>query len=471
MSAPRAPVLAICADGWDPAYVDDALDRCADAAAAEALDGGGTYAHRPRPGADLHQPQQRRDRHRRVSAAANGIAGNHYRDAGGDEVQVTDPGFLRATTIHAAALAGGRRRPLRDGQGQAARGCSPPAACPRSAPSWPTSRRSPDGTPVIEVLGRPNPGHLRLASSRRTRSTSPWRWPRGWRDARVRVADRLRPASRGAGRAAGRRVLPRDRRARSGARSTPASSSGSPPTTACAQSRAPTAAPNVRFLDEALDAAGVRSGHTLCPITDPYVVAPRRARLAGLGPPRRPGRARPRARRARRAGRASRPCSTARAAARGVRAPRRPDRRPDRARRRRAPCSGARPPPTTLARCTARCARTAGCTSAASRSSSASRLRRGCDCAGRELRNRDLHDLLLNHARHELRAGRASTVRSPYSGELVGEAPVSGPAEVRALLDAGAAAGTELLPRHERSQILFAVAELLAAAPRRARPS
>jgi phosphonoacetate hydrolase len=30
--------------------------------------------------------------------------------------------------------------------------------------------------------------------------------------------------------------------------------------------------PNVRFLDEALQAAGVRSGHTLCPITDPYVV-------------------------------------------------------------------------------------------------------------------------------------------------------------------------------------------------------
>ncbi|MGO9977101.1 MAG: phosphonoacetate hydrolase, partial [Solirubrobacteraceae bacterium] len=31
-------------------------------------------------------------------------------------------------------------------------------------------------------------------------------------------------------------------------------------------------APNVRFLDEALAAGGVRSGHTLCPITDPYVV-------------------------------------------------------------------------------------------------------------------------------------------------------------------------------------------------------
>ena len=39
--------------------------------------------------------------------------------------------------------------------------------------------------------------------------------------------------------------------------------------------RAKTAAdgtPNVRFLDDALAAAGVVGAHTLCPITDPYVV-------------------------------------------------------------------------------------------------------------------------------------------------------------------------------------------------------
>ena len=34
----------------------------------------------------------------------------------------------------------------------------------------------------------------------------------------------------------------------------------------------PDGSPNVRFLDEALTAAGVRGAHTLCPITDPYVV-------------------------------------------------------------------------------------------------------------------------------------------------------------------------------------------------------
>ena len=35
---------------------------------------------------------------------------------------------------------------------------------------------------------------------------------------------------------------------------------------------APDGTPNVRFLDDALESAGVRGAHTLCPITDPYVV-------------------------------------------------------------------------------------------------------------------------------------------------------------------------------------------------------
>jgi aldehyde dehydrogenase (NAD+) len=53
-------------------------------------------------------------------------------------------------------------------------------------------------------------------------------------------------------------------------------------------------------------------------------------------------------------------------------------------------------------------------------------------------------------------------VRSPYSGELVGEAPLSDSARTRAVLDAGASYADEL-PRHERSRILFAVADALTA--------
>jgi aldehyde dehydrogenase (NAD+) len=53
-------------------------------------------------------------------------------------------------------------------------------------------------------------------------------------------------------------------------------------------------------------------------------------------------------------------------------------------------------------------------------------------------------------------------VTSPLSGELVGEAPLTDAAAVAALLDAGAAYRNEL-SRHERSQILFAVADTLLA--------
>jgi acyl-CoA reductase-like NAD-dependent aldehyde dehydrogenase len=56
----------------------------------------------------------------------------------------------------------------------------------------------------------------------------------------------------------------------------------------------------------------------------------------------------------------------------------------------------------------------------------------------------------------------AIAVHSPFSGELVGSAPVSSSAEVVDALDLGAAYVSQL-SRHERSQLLFAVAERLRA--------
>jgi aldehyde dehydrogenase (NAD+) len=57
-------------------------------------------------------------------------------------------------------------------------------------------------------------------------------------------------------------------------------------------------------------------------------------------------------------------------------------------------------------------------------------------------------------------ATSALEVHSPYSGELVGSAPLSGADEIREMLSAGAAYANEL-SRHERSQILFSVAAKL----------
>src|SRR5271165_3951364 len=103
---PQRPTLAICADGWDPEYVDDALERALMPRLGEALAGGGSYALGRSQVPTFTNPNNITIV-TGVSAAQNGIAGNHYREPDGSEVQVTDPSFLRAETIHAAALAAG----------------------------------------------------------------------------------------------------------------------------------------------------------------------------------------------------------------------------------------------------------------------------------------------------------------------------------------------------------------------------
>ena len=220
---------------------------------------------------------------------------------------------------------------------------------------------------MTEVVGAPNPGiyDWRLSPYTIDLARRAGRAARG--DARLRLADRLRPAR---GRARARRwptsSTARSTR-RSGARSTPASSSASPPTTACAPRPTPTAAPTSASSTTRSAAAGVRGAPHAVPDHRPLRRPPRRARLAGLG----------------RISTTSSELDRARgalAALPGVeavldRVRRRPTRSscpptgsatsscsPTRAR-----CSASRAPPTTSARSTARCARTAACTSAPSR--------------------------------------------------------------------------------------------------------
>src|ERR1700733_11402189 len=103
----RLPVrrtLAICGDGWDPEYVDDAFERSLMPRLAEAIDGGGGYALGRAQVPTFTNPNNVTIV-TGVSAARNGIAGNHYRNPRGEEVQVTDASFLRVPTIHAAARA------------------------------------------------------------------------------------------------------------------------------------------------------------------------------------------------------------------------------------------------------------------------------------------------------------------------------------------------------------------------------
>jgi phosphonoacetate hydrolase len=105
---PRRPTVAITIDGCDPAYLRDALGRGLMPRLKAMLDGGGAYH------LGLSQmPSFTNPNNMSIVTGAppnvHGIAGNHYLDPSGEEVQLSDPRFLRAPTIYAAMHEAGAR--------------------------------------------------------------------------------------------------------------------------------------------------------------------------------------------------------------------------------------------------------------------------------------------------------------------------------------------------------------------------
>jgi phosphonoacetate hydrolase len=104
--APQRPTLAICVDGTAPAYLEDALARQLMPNLAGALDGGAEMLI-----ARAQVPTVTNVNNMSivtgVSAAVHGISGNHYLAPDGHETQLTDPSALRAETILAAAARAG----------------------------------------------------------------------------------------------------------------------------------------------------------------------------------------------------------------------------------------------------------------------------------------------------------------------------------------------------------------------------
>ncbi len=98
---PTRPTVAITIDGCQPAYLDDALARGLMPRLSVMLDGGGAY-HVGR----AHMPTFTNPNNLSIVTGAppvvHGIPGNHFRAPDGQEIQLTDPAFLRAPTIHAA---------------------------------------------------------------------------------------------------------------------------------------------------------------------------------------------------------------------------------------------------------------------------------------------------------------------------------------------------------------------------------
>ena len=268
-AVPGRPVLAICADGWDPAYVDDALARGLMPRLAGMLADGGTYTHGRAQVPTFTNPNNVTIV-TGVSAALNGIAGNHYRTADGTEVQVTDPSFLTAQTIHAGAQAAGvgvlcvtAKDKLR--QLLAAGGV--PAFSAEKA----HEQQLPDGTSVLEAAGlgenpdiydwRLSPYTIDLAVSlaRRVGATLVY----------ASLTDFVQHAS------APGEQLADDFYARVDVSIGEALDAGFIVGLAAdhgMNAKAnPDGTPKVLFLDDVLAAAQVSSAHTLCPITDPYV--------------------------------------------------------------------------------------------------------------------------------------------------------------------------------------------------------
>jgi phosphonoacetate hydrolase len=183
---------------------------------------------------------------------------------------VTDPSFLRAGTIHAAAHAAGvpalcvtakdkLRRLLADG------------GVPAFSAECAHEQELPDGTPLLEVIGAGNPDiynwrlsaytiDLALAIARRLESMLVYASLTDFVQHSAAPGEPLADAFYAEIDAALGRALD------AGFVVGLAADHGMHAKTSADGS------PNVRFLDDALADAGVAGAHTLCPITDPYVV-------------------------------------------------------------------------------------------------------------------------------------------------------------------------------------------------------
>ena len=265
---PARPVLAICADGWDPEYVDDALARGLMPRLAETLDEG-AYAVGRAQVPTFTNPNNVTIV-TGVSAAVNGVAGNHYRTPEGEEVQVTVPSFLRAKTIYAVAQEAGVSVLCVTAKDKL-RALLATGGVPAFSAEKAHEQTLADGTPVLDAHGAPNP------------DIYDWRLSPFTVDLAVSLAQRLEAKLVYASLTdfVQHSAAPGEEMADDFYRAMDVSigralDAGFVVGLAAdhgmrAKSR-PDGSPNVRFLDDALAAAGVRSGHTLCPITDPYVV-------------------------------------------------------------------------------------------------------------------------------------------------------------------------------------------------------
>jgi phosphonoacetate hydrolase len=105
---PNRPTLVITVDGCDPRYLDDAVARGQMPRFAAMLDAGGTYVL-----GRSQMPSFTNTNNMSIvtgaTPAVHGLPGNHYLDPSGEEIQLSDPRFLRAPSIHKVFMDHGAR--------------------------------------------------------------------------------------------------------------------------------------------------------------------------------------------------------------------------------------------------------------------------------------------------------------------------------------------------------------------------
>src|SRR5579864_8784886 len=97
---PPRPTVAITIDGCDPSYLSDALARGLMPRLKTLLENGGAY-HLGRSQMPSFTNPNNLSIVTGAPLSVHGIAGNHYLDPSGEEIQLSDPRFLRAPTIYA----------------------------------------------------------------------------------------------------------------------------------------------------------------------------------------------------------------------------------------------------------------------------------------------------------------------------------------------------------------------------------
>src|SRR5260221_2553573 len=155
---PSRPTVVFTIDGGDPRYLDDALARGLMPALQGMLTSGGSYQRGRGCMPSLTNPNNL-SIVTGVPPSRHGVPGNHYLDPSGEEVQLTDPAFLRASTIRAVLQRAGARVLMVTAKDKLRR-----LLGSDGVPSVSAERAHEIGLPALnindvrEIVGRPNPG-------------------------------------------------------------------------------------------------------------------------------------------------------------------------------------------------------------------------------------------------------------------------------------------------------------------------